>query len=83
MPSHINLVGAEIEMVNEPNREKKIADRVGQTSFLVRIYHYRLSALAWLADAECPDCGGFCAGAGTVRILRPRGLGQLLNTIAG
>ncbi len=81
LPSHINLVGAEIEMVNEPNREKKM--RVALES-IRSAYEYII--------IDCPPSLGLItlnALTSADAVLIPvqceyyalEGLGQLLNTI--
>jgi chromosome partitioning protein len=81
LPSHINLVGAEIEMVNEANREKKM--RVAIES-IRSSYEYII--------IDCPPSLGLItlnALTAADAVLIPvqceyyalEGLGQLLNTI--
>ena len=81
LPSHINLVGAEIEMVNEANREKKM--RVALES-IRSSYEYII--------IDCPPSLGLItlnALTAADAVLIPvqceyyalEGLGQLLNTI--
>jgi chromosome partitioning protein len=81
LPSHINLVGAEIEMVNEANREKKM--RVALES-IRSSYEYVI--------IDCPPSLGLItlnALTAADAVLIPvqceyyalEGLGQLLNTI--
>jgi ATPases involved in chromosome partitioning len=81
LPSHINLVGAEIEMVNEANREKKI--RIALDS-IRSSYEYII--------IDCPPSLGLItlnALTSADAVLIPvqceyyalEGLGQLLNTI--
>ncbi len=81
LPSHINLVGAEIEMVNEANREKKM--RVALES-IRSLYEYII--------IDCPPSLGLItlnALTAADAVLIPvqceyyalEGLGQLLNTI--
>ncbi|MGA7160370.1 MAG: AAA family ATPase [Bacteroidota bacterium] len=81
LPSHINLVGAEIEMVNEPNREKKM--RAALES-IRSSYEYII--------IDCPPSLGLItlnALTSADAVLIPvqceyyalEGLGQLLNTI--
>jgi chromosome partitioning protein len=81
LPSHINLVGAEIEMVNEPNREKKMR---------VALEPIRSSYEYIIIDCP-PSLGLLTLNALTAAdsVLIPvqceyyalEGLGQLLNTI--
>jgi chromosome partitioning protein len=81
LPSHINLVGAEIEMVNEPDREKKMR---------VALESIRLSYEYIIIDCP-PSLGLITLNALTAAdaVLIPvqceyyalEGLGQLLNTI--
>jgi len=58
IPSDIDLVGAEVELVNMENREKRLRDA------LARIrdhYHYiiiGLSPFPRALDPQCPDRGG-------------------------
>ncbi len=81
LPSHINLVGAEIEMVNEANREKKM--RIALES-IRSSYEYII--------IDCPPSLGLItlnALTSADAVLIPvqceyyalEGLGQLLNTI--
>jgi chromosome partitioning protein len=81
LPSHINLVGAEIEMVNEANREKKM--RIALES-IRSSYEYII--------IDCPPSLGLItlnALTAADAVLIPvqceyyalEGLGQLLNTI--
>ncbi|HTY10129.1 MAG TPA: AAA family ATPase [Bacteroidota bacterium] len=81
LPSHINLVGSEIEMVNEPHREKKMR---GALESVRSMYEYII--------IDCPPSLGLItlnALTAADAILIPvqceyyalEGLGQLLNTI--
>jgi len=81
LPSHINLVGSEIEMVNEPDREKKMRTALASVR---SSYEYII--------IDCPPSLGLItlnALTAADAILIPvqceyyalEGLGQLLNTI--
>ena len=81
LPSHINLVGAEIEMVNEVNREKKMR---GALEYIRSSYEFII--------IDCPPSLGLItlnALTAADSVLIPvqceyyalEGLGQLLNTI--
>jgi len=81
LPSHINLVGAEIEMVNQPNREKKMRAALEP---IRSSYEYII--------IDCPPSLGLItlnALTAADAVLIPvqceyyalEGLGQLLNTI--
>lgn len=82
LPSHINLVGAEIEIIDQPNREKVLA---GILDELRKKYSYII--------IDCPPSLGLLtlnALTASDSILVPvqceyyalEGLGQLLNTIS-
>jgi len=51
IPSHIDLVGAEIEMLNMPNREKMLKGVLDT---------YRLLSFTWTYYSECINCSQFC-----------------------
>ena len=81
LPSNINLVGAEIEMVDMPNRERILGDAINKVR---DIYDYIL--------IDCPPSLGLLtlnSLSGSDSVLIPvqceyfalEGLGQLLNTI--
>jgi chromosome partitioning protein len=81
LPSHINLVGAEIEMVSEPNREKKMRSALDAVK---KEYQFII--------IDCPPSLGLLtlnALTAADSVLIPvqceyyalEGLGQLLNTI--
>jgi chromosome partitioning protein len=82
IPSHINLVGAEIEMVNQKDREKFLSKKIVE---IRNKYHYII--------IDCPPSLGLLtlnALTAADSVLIPvqceyyalEGLGQLLNTIS-
>ncbi len=81
IPSHIDLVGAEIEMINYPNREgvlKNILEPVKEQYDFIII---DCSPSLGLITVKRPYRSRFGNGSGTGRIFALEGLGKLLNTI--
>ena len=54
IPSHIDLVGAEIEMINRTDARKHPSQRFGGHQRRLRIYLDRLFALARFDHDQCP-----------------------------
>jgi len=81
VPSHIDLVGAEIEMINYPNREGGIERpaRTGQER--LRLYRYRLLALAGLITVNALTAADSVIVPVQPNSFALEGLGKLLNTI--
>jgi chromosome partitioning protein len=69
MPSHIDLVGAEVEMINLPNREEKMKEALRPP---VRLHHHRLLALARPHHRKCPHGRALGHHPGAVRVFCPR-----------
>jgi chromosome partitioning protein len=81
IPSHIDLVGAEIEMINYPSREMVLKNILEPVRNDYDFYHYRLLAIAWPDNSKCLDSSRFSNCACTMRVFCLEGLGKLLNTI--
>ena len=79
IPSHIDLVGAEIEMLNLPQRErviKKILEPVREESARphtqrLRLHTHRLLAVAWAYNSQRADGRRLGHHTGAVRVLCP------------
>jgi chromosome partitioning protein len=72
IPSHIDLVGAEIEMLNMPNREKILRN----TKRCLRFYFYRLFSFIGIDYSKCFNGSRFGNYSGAVRIFCARGFGK-------
>jgi chromosome partitioning protein len=66
IPSHINLVGAEIEMIQVDNREKVLKEALSHVRKKVCIYYHRLPSFIGVAYFKCFNCCRLCSDTGSV-----------------
>ena len=71
IPSHIDLVGAEIEMLNLKNRER-YQEYARPDTRRLRLYTYRLQSVARTHHRECPHRSRLGHHSRAVRVLRTR-----------
>ena len=70
IPSHIDLVGAEIEMLNLENRERILKQILTPLKEKLRFYPDRLLSFFGIDNRECLDSRRFGDHPGTMRVFR-------------